>query len=293
MTAEQTFLRELSQQGAQRETGNQPRCGPVQRPAECGRELGVGHRRGPGEIHRAGQLRVVDREQQCADFVLQADPRHVLPSIGQPSTQSEREKWSQLAQQPAGGGEHQTGARQHHPNPGVLSRCGGGLPVRREPGQKTCSRRCGFVHDAAPGVAVVADTAGVDQHRNPGCDHRVGDHVGGVDPAVAQSLLDRARPALFGHADAAHVDHRVDAVQPGRVEFAAVGIPVQLVRVARCAADDPQHPVVSGAQRGHQRRADQPGGSGDRDDQLVRRWRHLRDRARPRRRLPRGVAGRW
>ena len=69
----------------------------------------------------------------------------------------------------------------------------------------------GFVDDAVTGVAVVADRAGVDQSGHTGLDHRGGQHLGRLDAAVAQALLERARPPLVADVDAAQVDHRVHA----------------------------------------------------------------------------------
>ena len=114
--------------------------------------------------------------------------------------------------------------------------------------RKPPTGRRGFVDGAAAGVAVVADRAGVDQHGNAGLDDRGGQHLGRPDAAVAQALLERARPPLVADVDAAQVHHRVHRVQRARVELAGVRVPEHLVGVRRSAAHDPQHPVVGGAQ---------------------------------------------
>ena len=89
---------------------------------------------------------------------------------------------------------------------------GGRLPVLAQLGQETRSRRGGFVDDAVAGVAVVADRAGVDQRAaRPPRRPRADSTSVGVDAAVAQALLERARPALAADVDAAQVDHGVDA----------------------------------------------------------------------------------
>ena len=87
-----------------------------------------------GEVHRSGQVAVVDCEQQPADLVLQADPGHVLPAVAESRAQSETEQWPQPGQHTAARGEHQTGAGQHNSGAGVLGGQRRGLPVQTEPG---------------------------------------------------------------------------------------------------------------------------------------------------------------
>ena len=187
-----------------------------------------------------------------------------LPSRAPSPSDEER---LEAASMPPDGRQHQTRCA---PAPRARPACAAdvrrGLPVLAEPGEEAVARRRRLVDDAVAGVAVVADRARVDQHRHTRLDDGARQHLGRADPAVAQALLERARPALVADADAAQVDDGVRAAQRARVELAGVRIPEHLVGVRRCASDDPQHPVVGGPQRRRQRRADQPGGTRDRDD---------------------------
>jgi hypothetical protein len=67
---------------------------------------------------------------------------------------------------------------------------------RHKLAEKPAARRSGLVGDPVAGVAVVTDGAGVDQHADGPRRHRFGQHLGGIDPAVAQALLERTRPPL-------------------------------------------------------------------------------------------------
>ena len=84
-----------------RKTGHDQRGGPVHGAAQRGGELGVGHRRRPGQVHRARHIVVRDREQQRAHLVLETDPRHVLAPVAQSGAEPEREQRLDPAQHPA------------------------------------------------------------------------------------------------------------------------------------------------------------------------------------------------
>ena len=235
---------------------------------------------GPVRFTGTGEVVVTDREQQRADLVLEADPRHVLAAVAQPRAEPEREQRLEAAQHAA---RRATAPARCAPAPpgrppaaadSVAASQSSHSPARKpRPG----GRR--LVDDAVAGVAVVADRAGVDQHGHAGFDDGARQHLGGADAAVAQALFERARPALGADVDAAQVHHGVDAAQRARVELAGVGIPEQLVGVRRRPPHDAQHPVVGRAQRGRQRRADQSGGTRDRDDGMLPRCRLYRPRS--------------
>ena len=125
------------------------------------------------------------------------------------------------------------------PDPGRFGRPGGCLPIHTQLGQESRSGRRGFVDDLVAGVAVVAHRARVDERRNTRLDHRRGDHLGRVDAAVAQGLLEGAGPAPVADTDTAQVDHGVDTVQAGRIELAAARIPEQFVAAGRGSPHDP------------------------------------------------------
>ena len=138
------------------------------------------------------------------------------------------------------------------------------------PARKPWPAGADLVEHPVAGVPVVAHRARVDEHRNARLDDGTRQHLGRADPAVAQALLEGARPPLAGDADAAHVHDGVRAAQCARVELAGVGIPEDLVGVRRCAPHQSQHPVVRRAQRRRQRRADESRGTRYRDDGIVR-----------------------
>ena len=94
---------------------------------------------GPVRFTGPGQLVVGDREQQRADLVLEADPRHVLAAVAKPGAQAQREQRLEPAQHPAARRQHQAGAHQHHPRARMLRGRRRGLPVLAELGQETAT----------------------------------------------------------------------------------------------------------------------------------------------------------
>ena len=145
---------------------------------------------------------------------------------------------------PPDGRQHQSGASQYDAGTRLLGECRRSLPVLAQPGEEAIAGRGGLVDDAVAGVAVVADRTGVDEDRHLGVGDGPGQHLGGADAAVAQALLERARPPLGAHVDAAQVHHGVDAAQRAGIALARVRVPEHVIGVCRWPPHQPQHPVV-------------------------------------------------
>ena len=132
--------------------GHDQRGGPVHGAAQRGGELGVGHRRGPGQVDRARHLVVGDREQQRPDLVLETDPRHVLAPVAQSGAEPQREQRPDPAQNPARRRQHQTrcapappGCRRAAANEVAASQSSHSWAMKPRPAgavSSTCGRRC-------------------------------------------------------------------------------------------------------------------------------------------------------
>ena len=203
-----------------------------------------------------------------------------------------REQRSQPGQHAAAGGEHQPGAGQHHARAGVLGGSRRGLPVDAQPGKETPLRQGRFRRRPGRGCRRSSPTALALTSTGTPASATAAEITSVGSMRLSRRLCLNAPDHRFSPT---LTPHRLTTAstpsQPGGIELAAVGIPVQLVVVGRCPAHDAQHPVVGGAQRRHQRRADQAGGTGYRNDEPLDRLAHgVKAPGRPRTPLLRAAA---
>ena len=112
---------------------------------------------------------------------------------------------------------------------GAGARCASRLPLDAQVRQEVVARRRALGERLLAAIAVITDAAGADE-RSPGGStaSRQGRHQrsGREDPAVAQRLLARGRPAAAGDGLAGEIDHRGGALElPGEAARMSVGGP--------------------------------------------------------------------
>lgn len=88
---------------------------------------------------------------------------------------------------------------------------------------------------------------------------RFGDQGGAVCPAAEELALLGIGPPFLGDRLTSKMDHRVDAVQPGSIDFAVVGRPEDRIVVGAGPigrSGQRQDPIASCLERAYQRLAD-------------------------------------
>lgn len=176
----------------------------------------------------------------------------------------------------------------HDPNTCLGSGVGGGLPGAHHIGQEPGAGRVTFSNGPVPGVAVPADRRTGNQHRRLGiklgnCPH---DGGGAIDSAGENLTLVVIGPAMVSNTGAGQVNYRFGSGEPGNINGAGDRIPGDLIGRRRPPANESKHLMALCSKVGDERRADQPGCSGDCDFHLI------TDLARLRMKLLR-VAGAW
>ncbi|CAK7283454.1 conserved hypothetical protein [Streptomyces misionensis JCM 4497] len=263
---------ELAQRGAQREGGDGGEGRAVQGAAQRLRRRPVRQRMRRREVDRPGQRPGAEGEPQGGDLVGQRDERPVLVAGAEPPAQTQAEQRQHPSEGTAPGGDHQTGARVHHPDARLPGRAGGGLPLDADGGQEVGSGRSALVRDPLAGVAVVAGRGR--RHQHPRGHGRggagPGDRMGAAHPAVPDLPPVRGRPPPVPDARPGQVHHRVRAVQRPLRDHAPGGIPARRLaavarRVGRGGAHEPDDLMAVVQQRADEGGTDESGGPGDHD----------------------------
>ena len=208
------------------------------------------------QVHRRTTVLLI---RTSADLVLQADPRHVLVPAGQSPARPGEQRRSLPSRPPVG--KHQTGSGRTTRTPascaGAVAASQSTQPCRKPEPAGADSSAMRFQCPRS------TDRAGVDQDRNPGLDHGRGDHLGGVDTAVAQDLLvapdHRLSPTPTPHRLTTASTPSMAAGSNSRCRDSTAPRRGRSAPAERSA----QHPMVSRPQRGGQRRTDDAGRTGD------------------------------
>src|SRR5262249_37549194 len=125
--------------------------------------------------------------------------------------------------------------------------------------------RRGLVDDLASGVAVGPGAGGGDIHRRPvwRIGHRASQGGYRLDPARDHVALDLIGPTATTEADSGQADPPVRVAPPGRIELAALRMPLGLGIVPRLPAYQQVHRVAVGFQPTPQGLTKQAGRSGE------------------------------
>ena len=171
-------LGELAQRDVQREPGHGKDRGTVEGVAERFRDLLLAGGLRPDEVHRAGELRVVQEVEERADLVGEGDPRPELPAGPERSGEPQPGGTQQRAGGPAvGGHEHPRAVQPQQPPRRVLERrqdqAGAGVRDRCPGRDRGRGRGLPRLHDvgeeALPGCAVLGEVllaaVAVEAHR--------------------------------------------------------------------------------------------------------------------------------